>query len=468
MNATALKGGLYTRRTGQTDDVQQMISFTPEGESFTFSLNTTTSTYFITDNKRLYILGPAVGATDNDRESAGWSTADAEKQTSHAYPLVYDSSLGCYCYKGEYGNGYEQPVPMAANRGFAFAWGKSFANLSFCEDNDVPRALVDETGTSSTEATAYKSTTGSNGHNETQYVNWLQPRRNLSDTYDASVVKACNFGLPTQKGTGYYIRLYVSQNTSADDTAMPTEAFYTIRRAYTFSTPTEALNPLGEYTTFKTFSDYYAVVIPDGVDALYVGNANKTNHTVTLKTYPLHWIDGKKVLPAGAAVILATKDGTTWGTSGEIVKTDMSFDYYSQPEYAASSPADNLLKSQIERTKLPWTSDNGKTNNYLFAFMKRHDTDQQKTIGFFQAGAANNPVNTAYLQLNAGFLDANAQGTKGWTMVLDFSEPTDLDLQRKDDACDSGNGCYTLQGVKVGRPVRKGIYIINGKKTVIK
>ena len=470
VDATALKGGLYTRRNIQTDDVQQMISFTPEGESFTFSLNTTTSTYFITDNKRLYILGPAVGATDNDRESAGWSTADAENQTSHAYPLVYDSSLGCYCYKGADGNQGELPVPMAANNGFAFAWGKSFANLSFCEDNNAPLALVDANGTSSTEATAYKSETGSNGHKETQYVNWLQPCRNLSDSYDASKVKACNFGLPTQTGTGtgYYIRLYVSPNTSTDDTAMPSGAFYTIRRAYTFSTPIDPKNTVGDYKTFKTFSDYYAVVLPDGVDALYVGSANKQKRTVTLKTYSLETtIDGKRVLPAGAAVILATKNGATSGKSGAIVKTDMSFDYYSQPEYAASSPTDNLLKSQITRTMLPWTSDNG-MNNYLFAFMKRYDTDQQKTIGFFQAGAANNPVNTAYLQLDAGFLDANAQGTKGWTMVLDFSEPTDLDLQRKDDACDSGNGCYTLQGVKVERPVRKGIYIINGKKTVIK
>ena len=467
VNATALKGGLYTRRTEQTDDVQQMISFTPTGESFTFSLNTTTSTYLITDNKRLYILGPAVGKTDNDRESEGWSSADAENQTSHAYPLVYDESLRCYCYKGADGNQGEQPVPMAANKGFAFAWGKSFANLSFCEDSNAPAALVDASGTSSTEATAYKSETGSNGHKETQYVNWLKPCRNLSDSYDASVVKACTFGLPNQTRTGYYIRLYVTPSASGDDTAMPAGAFYTIRRAYTFSTPKDALNPIGEYKSFKTFSDYYAVVIPNGVDALYVGSANKKDHTVTLKTYPLHWIDGKKVLPAGAAVILATKDGTTWGTSGEIVKTDMSFDYYSQPEYAASSPADNLLKSQIERTKLPWTNEDG-TNNYLFAFKKRHDTDPKKTIGFFQAGAANNPVNTAYLQLGADFLDANAQGTKGWTMVLDFSEPTDLDLQRKDDACDSGNGCYTLQGVKVERPVRKGIYIMNGKKTVIK
>lgn len=463
VDATALKGGLYTRRNIQTDDVQQMISFTPEGESFTFSLNTTTSTYFITDNKRLYILGPAVGATDDDRESAGWSTADAENQTSHAYPLVYDSSLGCYCYKGADGNGDEQPVPMAANSGFAFAWGKSFANLSFCEDNNVPRALINDQG-NSTEATEYQSTTGSNGHNETQYVNWLQPCRNLSDTYNASVVKACNFGLPSQKGTGYYIRLYVSQNTSADDTAMPTEAFYTIRRAYTFSTPIDPKNPVGDYKTFKTFSDYYAVVLPDGVDALYVDNANKQKHTVTLKTYPLLWIGEKRVLPAGAAVILATKNGATSGKSGEIVKTDMSFDYHSDPTFAevgyGSKPAYNMLKSQITRTKLPYAASGGNSYNYLFSFQQHWDSDQKKTIGFFRAGAANNPVNTAYLQIDKSFYEAAA---KGWSLSFDFNDATGI---RQPETVDGGGDCYTLQGIRVKKPATKGIYIVNGKKVI--
>ena len=463
VDATALKGGLYTRRNIQTDDVQQMISFTPEGESFTFSLNTTTSTYFITDNKRLYILGPAVGATDDDRESAGWSTADAENQTSHAYPLVYDSSLGCYCYKGADGNGDEQPVPMAANSGFAFAWGKSFANLSFCEDNNVPRALINDQG-NSTEATEYQSTTGSNGHNETQYVNWLQPCRNLSDTYNASVVKACNFGLPSQKGTGYYIRLYVSQNTSADDTAMPTEAFYTIRRAYTFSTPIDPKNPVGDYKTFKTFSDYYAVVLPDGVDALYVDNANKQKHTVTLKTYPLLWIGEKRVLPAGAAVILATKNGATSGKSGEIVKTDMSFDYHSDPTFAevgyGSKPAYNMLKSQITRTKLPYAASGSNSYNYLFSFQQHWDSDQKKTIGFFRAGAANNPVNTAYLQIDKSFYEAAA---KGWSLSFDFNDATGI---RQPETVDGGGDCYTLQGIRVKKPATKGIYIVNGKKVI--
>lgn len=458
VNATALKGGLYTRRTQQTDDVQQMISFTPTGESFTFSLNTTTSTYFITDNKRLYILGPAVGATDNDRESAGWSTADAENQTSHAYPLTYDSSLGCYCYKGADGNGDEQPVPMAANKLFAFAYNKQFNNLFFSEDGDVPLALIDAEG-NSTEATAYAAETGTNGKYDTQYVNWLQPHDSGADTYDANVVNACLFSLPTNTDGGYYIRLYTKPG--ATDTSLPQSAYYTIRRAYTFSTPIDPKNSTGTYNTFKTFSDYHAVVIPTGIEALYVSSANKVTRTITATKYPLYEIEGKRVLPAGAAVILVESKSVT-GTPGTIEKSTESLDYYSDPTFAEANygrkPAMNMLKPQITRTILPYND--GNYYNYLFAFQKRWDSDEKKTIGFFKAGVVNNPVNTAYLQIGKDFNDAAA---KGWSLSFDFNDATGI---RQPEIVDGGGDCYTLQGIRVKKPAAKGIYIVNGKKVI--
>lgn len=459
VDATALKGGLYTRRNIQTDDVQQMISFTPQGDSFTFSLNTTTSTYFITDNKRLYILGPAVGATDDDRESAGWSTADAEHQTSHAYPLTYDSSLGCYCYKGADGNGDEQPVPMAANKLFAFAYNKQFNNLFFSEDGDVPLALIDAEG-NSTEATAYAAETGTNGKYDTQYVNWLQPHDSGADTYDANVVKACLFSLPTNTDGGYYIRLYTKPG--ATDTSLPQSAYYTIRRAYTFSTPIDPKNSTGKYDTFKTFSDYHAVVIPTGIDALYVSSANMATRTLTTTEYPLYKTEeGKRVLPAGAAVILVESKAVT-GPSGTIVKSTESLDYYSDPTFAEADysfkPTDNMLKPQITRTKLPYYD--GNHYNYLFAFQKRWDSDQKKTIGFFKAGVVNNPVNTAYLQIGKDFNDAAA---KGWSLSFDFNDATGI---RQPEIVDGGGDCYTLQGIRVKKPAAKGIYIVNGKKVI--
>lgn len=464
VNATALKGGLYTRRSDergniiQTDDVQQMISFTPQGESFTFSVNATTSTYSITDNDALFIMGPAVGTADADREQAGWNSDQPDTQTDHAYRLTYDSTLGCYCYKGAEGNGDEQPVPMAAGRLFAFAYNKQFNNLFFSEDGDVPLALIDAEG-NSTEATAYAAETGTNGKYDTQYVNWLQPHDSGADTYDANVVNACRFSLPTNTDGGYYIRLYTKPGDT--DTSLPISAYYTIRRAYTFSTPVDPKNSVGTYNTFKTFSDYHAVVIPTGIDALYVSSADKATRTLTATKYPLCEKDGKRVLPAGAAVILVESKEVT-GTSGTIVKSTESLDYYSDPTFAEADysfkPTVNMLKPQITRTKLPYND--GNYYNYLFAFQKRWNSDQKKTIGFFEAGAANNPVNTAYLQIDKSFNDAAA---KGWSLSFDFNDATGI---RQPETVDGSGDCYTLQGIRIKKPTTKGVYIVNGKKVI--
>ena len=464
VNATALHGGLYTRRgtdgtaAVQNDDVQQMIAFTPKGDSFTFSLNTTTSTYSITDNDALFIMGPAVGKVDADRETAGWNSDQPDTQTDHAYRLTYDSTLGCYCYKGADGNGDEQPVPMAANKLFAFAYNKQFNNLFFSEDNDVPLALIDAEG-NSTEATAYAAETGTNGKYDTQYVNWLQPHDSGADTYDANVVNACRFLLPTNTDGGYYIRLYTKPGDT--DTSLPKSAYYTIRRAYTFSTPVDPKNSVGTYNTFKTFSDYHAVVIPTGIDALYVSSADKATRTLTATKYPLCEKDGKRVLPAGAAVILVESKEVT-GTSGTIVKSIESLDYYSDPTFAeadySSKPTVNMLKSQITRTKLPYND--GNYYNYLFAFQKRWNSDQKKTIGFFEAGAANNPVNTAYLQIDNSFIDAAA---KGWSLSFDFNDATGI---RQPETVDGSGDYYTLQGIRIKKPATKGVYIVNGKKVI--
>ena len=472
VNATALHGGLYTRRgisgtaakgvlraaAAQTDDVQQMIAFTPKGDSFTFSVNVTTSTYSITDNNALFVMGPAVGTVDTDRETAGWSSDKPDQQTAHAYRLTYDSSLGCYCYKGADGNGDEQPVPMAANKLFAFAFNKQFNNLYFCEDNDKPVSLVDANG-KSTEATAYAAETGTNGKYDTQYVNWLQPHDSGADTYDASVVNACRFSLPTNTDGGYYIRLYTKPGDT--DTSLPKSAYYTIRRAYTFSTPVDPKNSVGTYNTFKTFSDYHAVVIPTGMDALYISSADKATRTLTATKYPLYEIGEKRVLPAGAAVILVESKSVT-GTSGIIVKSTESLDYYSDPTFAeadySSKPTVNMLKSQITRTKLPYND--GNYYNYLFAFQKRWNSDQKKTIGFFEAGAANNPVNTAYLQIDKSFIDAAA---KGWSLSFDFNDATGI---RQPETVDGSGDYYTLQGIRIKKPTTKGVYIVNGKKVI--
>ena len=152
------------------------------------------------------------------------------------------------------------------------------------------------------------------------------------------------------------------------------------------------------------------------------------------------------------------------GTSGTIVKSTESLDYHSDPTFAeadySSKPTDNMLKSQITRTKLPYAASDGNSYNYLFSFQKRWDSDQKKTIGFFEAGAANNPVNTAYLQIDKSFNDAAA---KGWSLSFDFNDATGI---RQPETVDGGGDCYTLQGIRMKKPATKGVYIVNGKKVI--
>ena len=119
-----------------------------------------------------------------------------------------------------------------------------------------------------------------------------------------------------------------------------------------------------------------------------------------------------------------------------------------------------MLKSQITRTKLPYAASDGNSYNYLFSFQKHLDSDQQNTIGFFRAGAAYNPVNTAYLQIDKSFNEAAA---KGWSLSFDFNDATGI---RQPEIVDGGGDCYTLQGIRVKKPAAKGIYIVNGKKVI--
>lgn len=464
LNATALHGGLYARKAEQTDNVQQMIMVFPnEGtNSFTFYMNLKASTYYIKKEESLFIMGPAVGTVDSDRDDKGWSNENATVQTDHAYKLTYNEA-GYYTYVDN--DGKEAPVPMAAGYDFAFKVNKSDDILYYAEDGVAPKSLINNSG-QSIESTDYSKVDGDDKAN-TQYVNFLTTGK----TGDGKTFTACKFGLPSKKGAneGYYIRLYAN---GTDDNGTP---FYTIRRAYTFSTPQNPKNTVGDesapYKSFKTFSDYHAVELPEGVEAFYISETNQATRTAKLVKYPCRLAYGKNVLPAGAAVILATKDEANTG-SGSILKLNKDMDYFYEPNFKEAdydnAPSANMLKSQVTRTMLPYESDG--YANFLFSFQKKYDSDTQSTIGFFKAGKANNPINTAYLQVPADFLTGSSQSVKGWTISFDFNddEITGIMDVEVENANELPQGYYTLQGMKIDKPLTKGIYIYNGKKIIIK
>lgn len=463
LDATATHGGLYMRKS-DAGDTQQALnpSISDDIESYTFSMNVTTSTYRITFNQKLYILGPAI--YDGDEEN-GWSTANPDNQTKNAYKLVYDTNAQCYTYRGGDNKTLadeEQPIHLVAGKPFAFAYNKNFTNTFFEENDVIPVDLsgtITDKATSNEERRAYNVNEGDNRY-ETQYVNFLRTGAPLSSADHDNTVRDCTFNLPTGD---YYIRLYIRVSAVNPDLS---QVFYTIRRKYTFTSQHQA-DEIDGKNTYKTFCDYHAIVLPDNVDAWYITSADKATKTVTYTNYPLYNGDNdQRVLPAGAPVILVAKN-----EDASVNKPTFDIDYYAQPnlnENNIKALETNLLKGQVHSANVPKVD--GDKANFLFACQKRNASDSKPTIGFYIPGVYDcPPINLAYLQLDKNFLDGNtASNSKGWTFVFD-NTVTGIDNINSDvNKLQNDDAYYTIQGVKVNAPNERGIYIHNGKKIIIK
>lgn len=443
LDGTALHGGLFAMGTSRADQAINPI-VSDEYSSYTFSMNVTTSTYkLVFNSNKLYLMGPAVNNSD---DNTGWDT----KGTDNMYEMTYVQEEQCYKYLDA--NGFEQPMKLNAGKNFAFVYNKDFTNVFYDEDDVVP---VDLSGTtdSNKEINAYGKASTDKGNYDTQYVNFIKSATSDKSAYDSDNVNACTFNLPSGK---YTLRLYIRTDPNNPE---KTEIYYLIKdRKYPFYWPDADASKMEGYTTFRSFCDYHAVIIPGGIDVFTVDTPNKTNKTVKLTSYTL---EDNRVLPANTPVLLAKKD-----VGDRTLTSYVTMEYYSVPNYTATSATTNLLHGQVSRYHIP-VSNNDNTLNFLFGY-KKLQGDEKVTVGFFTPGAGNCSINTAYLTLDSDFWDEAAQqNTKGFRLVFDDNnETTSVDeIQTVSDNAPAVY--YNMQGVRVLNP-GKGLYIRNGKKYIIR
>ena len=141
------------------------------------------------------------------------------------------------------------------------------------------------------------------------------------------------------------------------------------------------------------------------------------------------------VIPAGTAVVIVGAAGTP----------DMYIDNTATAEYTVS----NDLKGVDVSTPL---ADLGEGTFYVLG-------KQDDNFGFYKYAGTNMPANKAYLQVTG---EAPA---RGFNMVFD-GETTEIRTTNYTNYTNS-DAIHDLQGRKVSNP-SKGLYIINGKKIVIK
>ena len=408
-------------------------------------MNVTTSTYkLVFNSNKLYLMGPAV---NDGNETTGWSSTE----TDNTYELTYVQEEQCYKYLDAEGN--EKPMTLHQGKQFAFVYNKDFTNVFYDEDEVVP---VDLSGTTDTnkEINAYSTADNDTGKGDTQYVNFIKSATSNNSEYVKENVNACTFNLPTGR---YTLRLYIKTDPN---NAEKTEIYYLIKdRTYPFYWPDADATQMDGYTTFRSFCDYHAVVIPGGIDVFTVDTPNPKNKTVKMTPYTL---SANRVLPPNTPVLLAKKD------AGERTLTSyVTMEYYAEPNIInPKSTPTNLLRGQVSRYHIP-VSNADNTLNFLFGYKKLQGNDKV-SIGFFTPGAGNCSINTAYLTLDADFWNEVAQqNTKGFRLVFsDDNETTSVDeIQTVSDNAPAVY--YNMQGVRVMNP-GKGLYIRNGKKYIIR
>ena len=133
---------------------------------------------------------------------------------------------------------------------------------------------------------------------------------------------------------------------------------------------------------------------------------------------------------------------------------------YEIPEGTGTTVVANLLMGVTEDTELSPTD--GNFTNFIMA---RNDAGN---IGFFRVGGTSTlKAGKAYLQLPSDELSSEV---KGFRMMFDDGDMSDNVETIHNEQFTIHNGAdavYDLQGRRVAKPT-KGIYIVNGKKTVIK
>lgn len=276
--------------------------------------------------------------------------------------------------------------------------------------------------------------------------------------------------MPFTRCVGKFIRTYSNNVAMA-----PVDDNVKVYEAYKYGTPVNAENPQSQGTVYLRQLNY----IPANMGVVLVGKQPAEGT----------FSDGDKLnysLREAPAEMLVDNYKAVWTKAGDYVNDE--WNNYLKPTVTA---IDNLGNAD--------TDADGKILHRFFALANFHSTNYYKEnhtgedyIGFFRLtqngkSGANKaylsiPANTTvdggvgakfgYIDFNGQFLgnetDLNNQSLAKMAIVFDDEDDggsTTTVTEVKPNSTDGNASFYTLQGVKVSRPV-KGVYIYNGKKFI--
>ncbi len=448
-NAITLTGGLTVPENNDMGNKNQ--AFNPEidasiYDSYRLYINLTSATYGAVFKTSPYLVGTAVGKEFSSPEDA--------------IALEWDDQEACYKYEGAFTNGGQ--MRFIVNKSYKMNWS---------EDSEV----------------AGSSTTDGDYYNHVAYdTNGNESEAQLSGS-------RITFNAPT--GT-YTLRFYMGEEGQ--------DSYYTLSRDIPLRNMTYISNATtgekyGEiiestrtidgicYQSATSWADNVAYAKPSNVDVYVVTGLDTSGDIYKAKLKKLD----TDYIPANTGVLLFSTDAPENGTDRNLLVETTG---YSIPK-AGYDGNDNLLKAVISPLFIPGTvtgSDGNVLNrNFTFGYYRVKPYAEGTTtrgnyayyLGFWRSSVSvtDNPTehmssaNMAYLSLTPeeygtselGLYDASASPSEAPYIHFTFDDSSD-GISTVQEARPTESGYYTLQGVKVTRPVGKGIYIHQGKKIIFK
>ncbi len=216
----------------------------------------------------------------------------------------------------------------------------------------------------------------------------------------------------------------------------------------------------GEFTiTDAGYATYYTdvpYIMPDGVIGTTVTAVENETEEDGGRKLTMAWeYDAGSTVPANTALVLKGEAGT--------------YTYYTDANNSDAAPEGNLLGGY---TATYYANDGttfgpDDTTNYFFVLSYGTD-DLADTIGFFYG---NDYGTTFKSEPNKAWLtvpQADAMNVKFFSLLGGGDAPDGINSVTAAGEGTSNGPVYNLQGVRVNDMSRKGIYIVDGKKVIVK
>ena len=485
LNLHGIKRVQYNPNKGFTELSIQDGSYGLSGSIYVDGGNAADADFLI---KTMSMIGDAVEGT-YDENTGDW------KYTSTAGDMKYDANERCFSLTistvgGKNGSHFrfvanndahqnwgETDINISGNKGFARA------DYNDATDADNHSCMADDPKDVQyrTKAREDEEGFGSTTPNQKDIL-WNRPEGiwtvrfypeldkegNDISRYTISGTKVIK--MPFTRCVGKFIRTYSNNVAMA-----PVDDNVKVYEAYKYGTPVNAENPQSQGTVYLRQLNY----IPANMGVVLVGKQPAEGT----------FSDGDKLnysLREAPAEMLVDNYKAVWTKADDYVNDE--WNNYLKPTVTA-----------IDKLGNADTDADGKILHRFFALANFHSTNYYKEnhtgedyIGFFRLTQnGKSGANKAYLSIPAnatvdggvgatfGYIDFNGQFLGNETdlnnqslakMAIVFDDEDDggsttTVTEVKPNSTDGNASFYTLQGVKVSRPV-KGVYIYNGKKFI--